>query len=190
MSNITDISWCNIAQIIGESNRFLFHVMLVHVATTIIEGKKSFLGEEFFRTMIITAMAIVLYHIFFRKIVEPKVEKMKLICYDGKERNEKMKEIKKQFPLKVIHDKTYENRAESKYENRAESKYENIAESENEKSSKSTNSKHCTSGCDETNNEDYKYDKENTINKEYKKRYKSTRRRLESYGTPREYSKR
>jgi uncharacterized membrane protein (DUF106 family) len=108
MSDITEISWCNIAQIIGESNRFLFHVMLVHVTTTIIEGKNTFLGEEFFRVLIITAVAIVLYHIFFRKIFEPKVEKMKLICYNGKERYDKMKELNKQYPQEKINDNNSE----------------------------------------------------------------------------------
>ncbi|VBB18324.1 hypothetical protein YASMINEVIRUS_787 [Yasminevirus sp. GU-2018] len=98
MSGLTDVTWCNIAQIVGESNRFLFHVMLVHVATSIIEGKKDFFGQEFFRTMIITATAIVMYHLFFRKMVEPKVEKMKLICYTGKDRTDKKKEINKLFP--------------------------------------------------------------------------------------------
>jgi hypothetical protein len=97
MSDILNISHCNIAQIVGETNRFLFHVMLVHFATCMIEGKKAFFGEELFRTLIITSMAIAMYHIFFRKIIEPKVEKMKLICYDGKDRIDKKKEISKQY---------------------------------------------------------------------------------------------
>jgi hypothetical protein len=99
MSTITDISWCNIAQIIGETNRFLFHVMLVHIVTCVIEGKKAIMSEEFFRTLIITAVAITMYHIFFRKIVEPKIEKMKLICYTGKDRDDKKKEIEKLYPV-------------------------------------------------------------------------------------------
>jgi hypothetical protein len=79
--DITDLKLCDIAQIIGESNRFLFHVMLVHTVTVLIEQKKAFFSEEFFRTLVITSTAIVLYHLFFRKIIEPKIEKMKLICY-------------------------------------------------------------------------------------------------------------
>ena len=97
MSDILNISQCNLAQIVGETNRFLFHVMLVHFATCMIEGKKAFFGEELFRTLIITATAIAMYHIFFRKIIEPKVEKMKLICYDGNDRLTKKDELSKQY---------------------------------------------------------------------------------------------
>lgn len=114
MSDILNISQCNIAQIVGETNRFLFHVMLVHFATCMIEGKKAFFGEELFRTLIITSMAIAMYHIFFRKIIEPKVEKMKLICYDGKDRDNKKKEISKQYN-----------------EPKKRSKYKNISSSRN-----------------------------------------------------------
>ncbi len=97
MSDILNISQCNLAQIVGETNRFLFHVMLVHFATCMIEGKKAFFGEELFRTLLITAAAIAMYHVFFRKIIEPKVEKMKLICYDGNDRLAKKDELSKQY---------------------------------------------------------------------------------------------
>ena len=164
MSDITDISWCNIAQIIGESNRFLFHVMLVHITTTIIEGKKSFLGEDFFRVLIITAVAIVLYHIFFRKIMEPNIEKMKLICYNGKERYEKMKELN--------------NRSTQKDTNEDDTKTYNYVEENGENG-------------EDRNVSEYK-------NRSTQKRYNTTKyqsgtpskRRISTYGGPREYSKR
>ena len=95
MSDIFNISQCNISQIIGEANRFLFHILLVHIASNIIEKKNNLFGDELFRTLIITALAIVLYHILFRKIVEPKIEKMKLICLDGHEKHKKKKELDK-----------------------------------------------------------------------------------------------
>lgn len=94
LSSHFDIDQCNISQIIGESNRFLFHVFLVHISTCLIDGKKSFFSEELFKTLLITFAAIALYHIFFRKIIEPKIEKMKLICYsDNTERSKKQQEI-------------------------------------------------------------------------------------------------
>lgn len=97
MSDILEISQCNIAQTIGEANRFLFHVMLVHITTCMIEGKKEFFGPELFRTLVITSLAIVMYHLFFRKIIEPKIEKMKLICYDDLERTAKKKKLYKEY---------------------------------------------------------------------------------------------
>jgi putative effector of murein hydrolase LrgA (UPF0299 family) len=82
--DIFTISQCNISQTIGEANRFIFHIFLVHICTAIVDGKSDLFGEEFFKILIITIMAIILYHLFFRKIVEPIIEKMKLICYDQK----------------------------------------------------------------------------------------------------------
>lgn len=95
ISNIFDISQCNIAEMIGESNRFLFHVFLVHISSCIIEGRSNFFGSELFRTLIVTAIAIVMYHIFFKKIMDPKVETMKLICYDKATKNKKKKKLNK-----------------------------------------------------------------------------------------------
>ena len=100
MTDILAISQCNIAQIIGESNRFLFHVLLVHISTCIIEGKPNFFSEELFRTLLITAMAITMYHVFFRKIMDPKIEKMKLICYNQKKRIKNKELLDKQDPLR------------------------------------------------------------------------------------------
>lgn len=100
MSEILNISQCNVAQIIGESNRFLFHVFLVHVTTCLIEGKKYIFGEELFKTLLITSIAITMYHVFFRKIVEPHVEKMKLICFDGTELDRKKQKLIEQELIK------------------------------------------------------------------------------------------
>ncbi len=91
------ISQCNISQTIGEANRFMFHIFLVHICTAIVDGKAELFGEELFKTLIITMIAIILYHLFFRKIVEPLVEKMKLICYD----KNKIKMKKKRFNTKI-----------------------------------------------------------------------------------------
>jgi hypothetical protein len=95
-----NIKACNVSQMLGESSRFLFHVFLVHISTCVVEGKKEFFSEELFRTLLITALAIMLYHVFFRKIMEPKIEKMKLICYKGIDRDQKKKDIQKEyFPI-------------------------------------------------------------------------------------------
>src|SRR5271154_2552847 len=97
MSHIMNISTCNVSQTLGESSRFLFHVFLVHICTCVVEGKKEIFGEDVFRALIVTAMAILIYHVFFRKIIEPKIEKMKLVCYKGVERHKKKKDIQKEY---------------------------------------------------------------------------------------------
>jgi hypothetical protein len=101
MSDILNISNCNIAQMIGESNRFLFHVLLVHIATCIINGDIVFFTEDLFKSLLITAMAIIMYHIFFRKIIEPKLEKMNLICFNRDKRNIEKVKIDKKDILKL-----------------------------------------------------------------------------------------
>lgn len=105
MSEILNISNCNIAQIVGESHRFLFHVFLVHISTCIINNDINFFTENLFKTLVITAMAIILYHIFFRKIVEPKIEKMNLICFNDIKRDIENEKLYKKNPHKIKHRK-------------------------------------------------------------------------------------
>lgn len=93
MSEIFHISSCNISQMIGESSRFMFHTFLVHISTNIIEGKKDLFTKDLFKSLIITALAIILYHVFFRKIIDPNIEKMKLICFDPDKRMKKKLKI-------------------------------------------------------------------------------------------------
>lgn len=88
-----NISICNIAQALGESNRFLFHVFLIHITTVIVNGKSNFSSKELTKTLFITAIAIALYHILFRKLVEPKVNKMKLICHNKHKRIKRKKKL-------------------------------------------------------------------------------------------------
>jgi hypothetical protein len=167
MSDILNISRCNIAQGIGEANRFLFHVMLVHVATCIIEGKQSFFGEELFRTLLITAMAITMYHVFFRKIIEPKVEKMKLICYEDIERISKKDEIDKQYQSIDFTSDTIDTESENESNEYTEIDKDNRSEDDKIKKT--------------DKNKKSKYNSRNT-------REKTKRKNV--FTTPRNYSKR
>lgn len=116
IDNVFDITTCNLAQIIAESNRFLFHISLIHIATSIIEDKKEIFNETLFKTLLITSMAILMYHVFFRKLVEPKVEKMKIVCgiddvdaYYNKQVKQKIQEENLAKPAKQNNlDKQYE----------------------------------------------------------------------------------
>lgn len=121
MSHIMNISTCNISQTIGESSRFLFHVFLVHICTCVVEGKSDFFSESLFRSLLITALAITLYHVVFRKIIEPKIEKMKLICYKGTDRHKKKKDIQKEyFPNDEHRENQYSNETDASNEQNEE----------------------------------------------------------------------
>ena len=99
MSDVINLTQCNVAQMYGEANRFLFHVLLIHISTCIIDGDTNIFSDKLFKTLLITSMAIVLYHLFARKIVEPKVEKMKLICVNNEKRINKRSKLDKKDPL-------------------------------------------------------------------------------------------
>jgi len=75
-----NISKCDISDIINETSRFLFHITLIHVVTYIIDGNDQLLGPQLFKTLFITALAILLYHVIFKKIVEPKLKKIRYKC--------------------------------------------------------------------------------------------------------------
>lgn len=104
MAELFNITQCNIAQTIAESNRFLFQVLLVHIATCVIEGKQDIFNDTLFKMLLITALAILMYHIFFRKFVEPKLEKMKMVCdvgrYPMKKIRRKLKRVHREDPLR------------------------------------------------------------------------------------------
>ena len=125
MSELFNISQCNIAQLLGESNRFLFQALLVHITSCIIEGKKEIFSETLFKTLLITAVAIVMYHLFFRKIVEPKLEKMKAVCSDSYlQRMKKVKKMNKKDPLRPSYRKQ-KDKSISKYLNKQKSEIDN-----------------------------------------------------------------
>lgn len=72
------------ADIIDETHRFLLHITLVHIFTHIIDGKDELFGRDLFRTLVVTALAIISYHVLFKKIVTPKLKKLKIACKSHK----------------------------------------------------------------------------------------------------------
>lgn len=78
--NIFEISDCNIAQTVGETSRFIFHILLLNFCTVMIDDSEEFFTAKIYKTIFATAMAVICYHLFVRKLVEPSLEKMKSIC--------------------------------------------------------------------------------------------------------------
>ncbi len=74
------ITNCDVSEIMSETNRFLFHILLVHIITHIIDGKDELFGQQILKTLLITAIAIITYHILFKKLVEPKLKKIHNVC--------------------------------------------------------------------------------------------------------------
>jgi uncharacterized lipoprotein YehR (DUF1307 family) len=133
MSNVSDIfniTQCNLAQIIAESNRFVFQITLVHIVTCIIEGKEDIFNETLFKTLLITSLAIIMYHIFFRKMVEPRLEKMKNICgVDESHNKNTYDKYNKEYLDLELKQLSYSNYFDQKiYESEEKSKEKTICE--------------------------------------------------------------
>jgi len=77
------ISQCEIGNIMEEIQRFLFHITLVHIFSNVVDGKENLFGRDIFKTLIVTSIAILAYHILFKKIAQPKLKKVKLACEKG-----------------------------------------------------------------------------------------------------------
>jgi len=80
MKSVFDFTDCDISLMYGECSRFLFHISLIHILTCIVDKKEVVFGMDLFKTLTIATLSILSYHLFFRKLVEPKVEKMKTLC--------------------------------------------------------------------------------------------------------------
>lgn len=81
MSIITDlnfsISKCDMIDMIIDGSRFMFHVLLVHLVTHILDGEDDLFGIKTLKSLFVTAMAIMIYYILFKKIVDAKLNNLK-----------------------------------------------------------------------------------------------------------------
>ena len=80
------VTTCDVSDMMTEINRFLFHMVLVHVITHVIDGKDELYGEHIIKNMIITAIAIMAYHVLFKKITKPKLKKIQSMCERNKDK--------------------------------------------------------------------------------------------------------
>ena len=89
MSNIIEsldfaITECDLSEMIPEINRFVLHIFLVHVVTYLIDGREIF-TPTFFKTLLVTAIAIMAYHILLKKITNRKLKNIKYMCKKHKD---------------------------------------------------------------------------------------------------------
>lgn len=81
MVNYT-VSRCDLVEIIMETIRYLSQIALLHVLNYMSNDKEPLFDTNFFKIMLFTALAIVLYHIFIKKMFKSKFKKMKYVCDD------------------------------------------------------------------------------------------------------------
>jgi ABC-type polysaccharide/polyol phosphate export permease len=75
------ISQCDITDIINETNRFLIHIVLIHIFTHILDKNKPLFGLELIKTLVITAISIITYNILFKKLIDAKLNIAKSKCF-------------------------------------------------------------------------------------------------------------
>ena len=75
------ISRCSVIEIISESQRFLFHIFIVHIIINLIDNKPyEIINENILKTLLATIIAVIIYNIYIKKIVDPKIKKLKKMC--------------------------------------------------------------------------------------------------------------
>ena len=112
-SDLMIFNRCNFGEMISETSRFAIHIFFVHVLSYFIKNNSPLFNEEFYQSMVITVVAIMIYHIFIKKIYEPKLEKIKIFCLPEDKINHTIDEINKKDLLKsnrISHLSKYYNR--------------------------------------------------------------------------------
>lgn len=106
---------CDIAEITGETSRFLLHISLVHIVSCIIDRSESFFGKQVIKTLFVTAIAIILYHVLIKKFIEPKLKKIRSICDTNHIETKYIKIPKKKNEKKSRKSKRSEDTNKSEY---------------------------------------------------------------------------
>jgi hypothetical protein len=82
--NLFLLNNCDVSDIFTEINRFMYHILLIHLITCSIDNKEQLFGMQLLKTLFITALAIVVYHVFFKKIMKKKLKNIHDACDDKK----------------------------------------------------------------------------------------------------------
>lgn len=74
------ITNCDVSDIITELNRYLFHIVLLHIATYALDQKETLFGNNLLKIILATVVAVVIYHVVFKKIVLTKLKEIQFEC--------------------------------------------------------------------------------------------------------------
>lgn len=81
MSDIINVTKCDIIEIISEGHRYLIHIILVAFVTNLINGTtENMFNTTLLKTLLATALSIIIYHVILKRVIEPKLKKLKKIC--------------------------------------------------------------------------------------------------------------
>jgi len=74
------ITQCDLVEIIFEIIRFLSHITLLHILNSTIDNKEILFDVSYFKIMLLTAIAIIIYHLTIKKLFKSKNTNLKIVC--------------------------------------------------------------------------------------------------------------
>ena len=77
---IFSLTRCDLVEIIMETIRYLSQIALLHVLNYMSSEKQPLFDTNFFKIMLFTALAIIIYHVVIKKLFKNKFKKMKYVC--------------------------------------------------------------------------------------------------------------
>jgi hypothetical protein len=79
-----EVTPCDITDISGDLVRFLMHIIVMHTLSSIIDNSEQLFGIHVLKTLLYSAISILLYHIAIKKIISTKKMKNKCASYNFK----------------------------------------------------------------------------------------------------------
>lgn len=84
INNLTDfITNCDVSDITTELNRYLFHIVLMHIVTYMLDNKDPLFGPNLFKIMFATVISVTVYHLVFKRFVTTKLKQIQSTCKKG-----------------------------------------------------------------------------------------------------------
>lgn len=77
MERFFSISDNDIIEMLSSTNRFLCHVLIVHIVTCIIEGNTDIVTEKLIKSLLITGVAVMIYYLFIDKYIDSTIKRLK-----------------------------------------------------------------------------------------------------------------
>jgi hypothetical protein len=78
---MVSISKCDIIDIIQDTQRFVFHIFTVNLFMSLIDNKlNEIFSRKIINTLIVTVLAVILYNITVKKLIQTKLNNLKKDC--------------------------------------------------------------------------------------------------------------
>jgi hypothetical protein len=84
---------CNLLDVFAEGNRFVIHITLIHIINYLVGIDAELFHSQVVKTIVIATIAVLCYHLFIKKLIEPHLKTYKTVCYEKSNEEEMHREI-------------------------------------------------------------------------------------------------